>query len=346
MLKAEILAAKTPEDLFICDRDAIRARFRELALAWHPDRNRGNAEAAAVFKHVGILYEAAIDKLESGYWDGSKHCLIKFADGSRQEVKFLVRRPFELGSCLVGSDHVTWLVDAKHKTLVENFVQRTKFNYATDSMKNQISKCLPQNAALSRLSDGRFKLSISKTPEHICLRDVMDYYRGSIDHRHARWVMSTAYNTLCYLSVSGLVHHDISPDSYFIHPELHEGALLGGWFHAKAAGQAITSVPTRTAGFLPWRVRTQKIASSQTDLDLIRALGREMIGNEKQLDMPDPFRKWLGALTPEPKRGMLAISQYGEWLRMLDDCEPMALRGPSKKRKFVVLDLTADMVYK
>ena len=46
---------------------------------------------------------------------------------------------------------------------------------------------------------------------------------------HLAWVISRMENICCALAFSGIQHGDIRPESVWINPLLHEGALFGDW---------------------------------------------------------------------------------------------------------------------
>lgn len=49
------------------------------------------------------------------------------------------------------------------------------------------------------------------------------------ESEHLAWVISRMENICCALNYAGIEHRDISPDSVWINPISHEGALFGDW---------------------------------------------------------------------------------------------------------------------
>lgn len=320
MTATDILSTVRPEDLFPGDPEKAKRRYRELALLWHPDRGGNDA----VFAHLTSLYHSALERLSKGLWEGSAVLAFQGLDGSARTFAAHASSPFELGQSIVGDDHVLYLLDS---SFVRMAVKPPSFAYASDRMREEISKCLPQQTRIIPLTDGRALVQIDKTPDLLRLRDVVTHL-GTLDPKHAAWIVSSLMNLACYLSYAGLVHHDISPDTYFISPKFHSGALLGGWWYVRQRGERVRTLPRRTFNLLPFKVRVTKQASSLTDLELIRATARECLSSPA----PEPMRTWLEGVGVGS-----AVEQYREWAVVLE-----RTFGP---RRFVAMSINADAVY-
>lgn len=333
-----LLRISRPEELFAGDADKAKQQYRELAKEWHPDKNKGDAKASEVFAHVNVLYDAAVERLAKGLWEAEGLLKLKTKSGSALSITYLRKLSFELGQMYVGDDHVTYLVDDAHKQLFENAEHAVrKFKFASDRMQTEISRYLPGGVGTFQLSDGRLGMRIPKTPDLLLLRDVLTHFNDVIEPKHVAWIQNTIHNLSCYLSWAGLVHHHISPDTYFISPEYHSGALLGGWWFAVKKGEAVSQLPKRTLDYLPWNVRTQKKAHPHTDLELIRATGRECLGDITGIRLakngtPAPMNTWL-----QSTGDVNAVDAYTQWGEVLK-----ASFGP---RKFVKLSLNAATLY-
>ena len=154
-----------------------------------------------------------------------------------------------------------------------------------------------------------------------------------MDSKHA------LHNLVCYLEYAGLTHNDISPDTYFISPLRHSGALLGGWWYATETGNRIKKLNARSYRLLPPDIRAAKNADNRLDFELVRATGREMLGDitgvklESMNVAPKAMVDWLRFVSTGN-----AIEDYERWGDVLQ-----ASFGP---RRFVEMKLTADVLYK
>jgi hypothetical protein len=309
-----ILKIRTPEKLFPNNLSEAKKQFHELSKQWHPDKN-SHKDANRVFQHITELYKEAVKRIEAGHWETKD--LLTFLDkmsGKTYQIHFLTKKTFELGEMYIGSNHVTYLVDPSHKDLFNNAVRMTKsFTYGSTSMEADVSKRLPGKKATFLTSEGKLGLQFQKTPDLLILRDVVEYYGNSLERRHLGWILNVLYNVACYLSYADIVHHDISLDTVFISPKYHCGALLGGWWYAKHRKDKLEKLPIRTFKLLPWEVQTKKIALPITDLDLIRALGRDILGDTNGTlsnikDVPEPITTWLRSVSSNK-----AVDEYRSW---------------------------------
>lgn len=337
MLSAsQILTIKTPEQLFSGDAVEAKKKFHDYSRQWHPDVCK-DKDASAVFIHIKSLYKDAVLKIEQGIWVEPNVIRFKTKANKEYSLRYHRKHKFELGEFYIGDQHVIYLVDPIHKDLYNNAIKATsKFSYGSPEMEKNTARCLPKVDLTFELVDGRLGLSVVKTPDLLSLRDVIDHYKGSVDPKHVAWIQNTLYNLCCYLEYAGISHNDISPDTYFISPEHHGGALLGGWWYSVPIKSKLSKVPQRTFKLLPWKVQNKKIALGLTDLELVRAVGREALGltgmKASSMSVPKPMAGHLVNLATEK-----AVVEYRNWSNVLENSF-----GP---RRFVTMDLTVDKLY-
>jgi hypothetical protein len=318
---ATILAITQPEQLFPGDLAAAKKQYRTLSRQWHPDFGGD----ATVFAHIAKLWKEAEAKLSAGRWNGSTLSHFQSRSGETWSRQSRAGAPFSHGHSLLCDDSVIYIADATtDPTLLTNF-HTLNFTYASNRMREEFERYLPKSST-TWLHDGSFYVEVAKTPDLLRLRDVVTHL-GPLDPRHTAWIVSSLLNLCCYLAFADLVHGDISPDTYFISPKHHSGALLGGWWYTTARGKPLTLLPRRTVSVLPFKSAVTKLASSQIDLELVRLTAREMSG-----PMPEPMRTWLS----EPGSGG-AVEQYGQWGKVLEQT--------FGKRRFTPMVLDADVVY-
>lgn len=326
----QLLSFTKPEELYPGDLIEAKTKYRELAKEWHPDTNKFK-DATRVFQQITELYALAVKQIEAGTFGGKS--VLKTGG---QVIPYLRCKTFELGQMYIGEDHVTYVVDKAHKPFYDNGVANSSiFSFKNDKMKNEIARYLPRNVTTFKTDDKHLGLKVPKTKDLLLLRDVLDYF-GEMPPKHAAWVGSTMHNLACYLHWAGVVHGDIGPDTYFISPSLHSGALLGGWWYASKVGKKLSVVPRRTHDWLPWEVRTKKLALHETDLELIRATVRELVGDitgrKFGKEVPKQMSKWLKTVASSA-----AVDEYSSWIKMLEDS--------FGKRKFTPLELTQEQLY-
>ncbi len=337
----EILRASQPGAIFTgIDERTLSNEFRALAKRWHPDINR-TPDAALVMAQLKKLYDAGCEMLQRGTWEIPG--VVRLADkkaNKEYRIHYLASRAFELGVMYISHSLVAYVLDPQHRDLFDNAdgLLTIGFRYASPGMEGEVSRYLPRLMKAFETEDGRLCMVINKTPDLLLLQDVLAYYKGQIPDRHAAWIQSTLHNLVCYLEYAGLTHNDISPDTYFISPLHHCGALLGGWWYATETGNRIRKLNARSYRLLPPDIKAGRIADHRLDFELVRATGREMLGDitgvklEAMHVAPKAMVDWLRFVSTGS-----AIEDYERWGDVLRDSF-----GP---RRYVEMELTADKLY-
>lgn len=340
-LSAEALLAiplSVPERLFTGDPDQAQREFRTLAAHWHPDRC-SRPEATAVFQHLNRLYEAAERKLRDGVWQTPGLLTLRGNDGTRYQIRYLREREFELGQRFIGPETVTWLVEKQHADLFENALEIIAgLRFADGRMAAQLQPSLPEIAARFETAD-RLALVLRKAPDLLLLSDVLDHFNGRMEARQVAWIISSLLNLVCYLDYAKLAHNAILTDAVFISPPRHSSALLGGWWYAVRQGQSMRAAPALTVQYAPFDVINHKRGDIRTDLELVRAMGRTLLGDvsgarlAREKAAPPAMLDWLRL----PASGS-PVQEYQTWQRRV-------LKASFGERRFVKLDVSVNDLY-
>jgi len=246
---------------------------------------------------------------------------------------------FELGELYINMDSVVFVIEGEHKSFFENAINTIRnLKFDSEDMKKEISRYVPSVVKTFEAENSLIMIA-KKTKDLVLLRDVLNYYNGQMDAKHVAWVLSSLYNLVCYFDFIKLAHNDISLDTYFISPEFHNGVLLGGWWYNSEFGKKILGVPARTFNLFPSDLHAKKGGDPRVDLDLIKAVGRELLGDftgTKLLSMkaaPKPMIDWLRW---ESKGD--AVGEYSTWKNEVI----MASFG---ERKFTNMELKPEQIY-
>jgi len=326
LTKPELLALKQPEQLFPGNLDSLKRVFRSLSRRWHPDMLGGDTE---VFAHLAWLADVAEQRLTLGRWNGPCEVTFTSVSGRTRTVKALQSSDFVLGRQIITSTELYHLIEPAHKPFVERFsIVTGNFRFGSDRMRQECERYLPDSPTLEVLKDGRWLLMQHKTPDLLRLSDVVKYHGGELDVKAGAWIISSLMNLCCYLEYTKVVHGDISPDTYFISPKHHSGALLGGWFFAHPTGGIVKTLPGRTVNVAPHSIKVNKKATPLIDHELVRLVGRECFAIDTA---PTPVKNWLNSIAQGSAR-----EQYVSWMKALEAFGP---------RRFVKMPLTATEVY-
>jgi hypothetical protein len=340
---AEILAQSEPAALFSPSLAAARREYRALAWTWHPDRNPDPA-AAAVFAHVGSLFQEACRRLASGRWSAPGLFRCTGPDGSTHVIRVQREHAFELGRLLVGRTALAFRLRPDFADLHAHAARiLARLPFADARMRAQMGPCLPAGVAAiadpSASATAEPVLIVDKAPGLVLLADLLAHQGGALDPRHAAWIISRLHEIACWLEHAGLAHNAIALDTVLADPQTHRCALLGGWWYAARIGERLHALPARTADLAPPDVLGARRADGRVDGALIRALGRALLGDPsgmrlaRERRVPAPFLDWLRGAP-----GDSAVGDYALWDRVLE-----ASFGP---RRFVKLAVTATDIYR
>ncbi|MBU9200202.1 hypothetical protein KTD31_02125 [Burkholderia multivorans] len=337
---AEILAIPEdePEKLF-SRPDTAKHDARVLFKAWHPD-HCSDPRADEVFHRLRVLAEAAERKIEAGTWEVPGLLRVRSTAGAEFEVRYARKLALEVGTMYVSKTLVGFDIQTDNLDLLASAeAQWSALTYATPAMRAEFERYFPAVMKKVETATGAF-LVLRKDPGVLLLDDVLAYYKGAMPPRHVAWVISRLLNIACFLEVQGkLSHNAIGPDTVFISPAQHTAHLLGGWWFATGLGTRLTAASQRMVRCAPPDVLQKKVGDSRTDMEMIKALGRELLGDPtgvrlaKDSAVPPALVTWLQLSTHQS-----AVATYKDW-------QERVLIEAFGQRKFVPMDVTHDMLY-
>ncbi|WP_434715668.1 hypothetical protein [Paraburkholderia sp. A3RO-2L] len=336
----EILAIPedAPEKLF-SKPETAKHDARVLFKAWHPDFCR-DPRAADVFNWLRTLAAAAERKIEAGTWEVPGLLRVKSTTGAEFEVRFARKLALEVGTMYVSKTLVGFDIPKDNLDLLASAeAQWSALSYATPAMRAEFERYFPAVMKKVETATGTF-LVLKKDPGVLLLDDVLAHYKGAMPPRHVAWVISRLLNIACFLEVQGkLSHNAIGPDTVFISPAQHTAYLLGGWWFAAGRGTSLKAASQRMVRCAPPDVLQKKVGDSRTDMEMIKALGRELLGDPtgvrlaKSSTVPQAIVTWLQLSTHQS-----AVATYKDW-------QDRVLIEAFGERKFVQMDVTHEMLY-
>lgn len=346
---SKLLAIEEPELLFSRFADEAKQEYRALALIWHPDNCR-NDEAAAVFAHIHSLYRNGLAKSHNGTWAEPEEKAEELVDGRKKFIlenngvkyfEYIRKRNFELGKMYIGNNAIAYELRLEYTDLFHNARKNIgRLTYKNEAMAVEMSKNLPQVIDAFRCKNSNV-LVLRKTPDQLLLADVLSTYKNGIDPiEHVGWILNVLYNIACYLDWSEVSHNAISIETVFISPLRHSGMLLGGWWYSTKKRAKLLALPESTLNILSPDQIDEKIASPEIDLDCVKAVGRELLGDGSgarlRFDKRVPPRLADALLMPSRSS---ALAEYREWkYEVLEDC--------FGKPAFIPLNLSSNELYK
>lgn len=330
-LLRKILDAEECGDLFEQDEKKIRETFRTYAKMVHPDICK-EKDAVEAFGKLNKLYEAALDKLSKGTWAKTAHL---FSGKDLLLKKVLDISAFELGARYTGPDSIVWIFDSGKDRYYQQYLDMVKgmpWAVLSKDVWQKYYKRLPFIRNVNVFSGTMRKyVVIDKDPNEYPLDLFLKAYEKDLSGRDIAWMISRMIDLCCLLKVSrrrvlnGFVERNL-----YINPKEHTLALYGGWQYMVHEGDKMIGCPKEVYDRMSYRVRTDKLASFQTDIECVRSISQRMIDNGH--DIPDDMRKWVEKGSCDD-----AIQEYTLWSEALDKAYG--------KRKFTVLTADADRIY-
>lgn len=304
----------TPEDrpelIFTGDPTIAQQEYRKLVSNWHPDSNP-NVDPR-VISHVNVLYDRARLQFSLGIWVLPNEITFTDVTGKTFNVKYKTHKDFELGDMYIGQTVVAYSFFKDNSDLYENALKMTRFKFHDNKMRENVERYLPKIVSSHETSD-RYFLIVKKTPDLLVARDVLTHL-NKVNPKDVAWILSSLYDLTCYLKYLGVVHAGISLDNLYISPKDHSVSLLGGWWYATKVGHRLLALTSTALNYCPSKILSDHIADHSLDLELLRACGREMLGDingSKLLHdpaIPNPLYNWLIASTTGD-----ALEEYATW---------------------------------
>ncbi len=337
----KILGIKSPEKLFVAStEDEVKKIYRRLSTLWHPDKHiNDNEDTSSVFAHIQNLYEKAIVKINNGIWNKGNVLVVKDISGSNFEIQYLIKNTFEFGISYIGKSIVVWEFRIEDESFFNRAVNNLeKINFANDKMKEEMKKYLPIINKVIRTKDSVL-LILNKDKDSISLREVLDFYGGFVDPKHVAWILSGMYNLACFSQYNSQMHAGFNLGNYFINPKEHSGELIGGWWFSHKIGEKLIALPIESVSVAPIQMLNKKIADIQLDLELIKLIGRQLLGDssgiklKKDNRIPKPLVDWLNDCSKNKP-----FEAYDLW-------QNKVLKESFGVRRFIKMDLTINDIY-
>lgn len=326
----KILNAKTKYgDIFPNDPKQLPLIYKELCKQFHPD-SCGDPRATDAFATLQIFYKEASAVVGTGVWEGSRYVEIKTTTGKTLQINYLYHAIFELGDCYVCNRNIIYIFDFSKKKYYNNYIKQIKnISFADKDMEKMFKPLFPEVVSEYDTPNEKHVIVLKKTEDVYPLRCVIEnFYKGNIPDTHLAWMMSRLMNIGCYLKYNGQVHNGINIDNCFVSLNFHTILLPGGWWYATKEGEPMIGTTAEIYNIMPPKVKADKVSSSITDIESIKAFGRKYLASTA----PDAFKAFTVSGTGED-----SMKEMEKW--------DSALIDSFGKRRFIKIDATAKEVY-
>lgn len=277
--------------------------------------------ASDVFGKITELYNRSLDLLESGEWEKTNYILIKMDSGRKIALNYDTSFDFELGTCYVTKTKVVYLLQSDKQRFYDNAIKQIKcLKYKDKKMENDLSRFFPSVFQNFITNKGEYVIVLNKTEDVYPLTTVFNYFNKKIDDRHVAWIMSRLCNIACFLKYNNLVHNGINMKNCFISPKYHSILLLGGWWYCTSEEEKMIGTTKDILSIMPVSAKGNKKSSILTDLESIKLLGRQLLGqaNCRKLvldsSIPKPFTNFL--ISGSVKN---SYEEFSKWDKVLNE---------------------------
>ncbi len=337
----EILACTKPGDLFISDDEkVIKNTYIELCKKYHPDNactrrdsdSLSEEDNAKVMSKINELYVLAMLMSKKGIWEKTGFIKIRKSEAKAYEIRYSSDYSFELGHVYLTKRKIIYVIASDKKKYADNLVDNLKkIKYRNSKMQENFSSSMPNIYDYFVDATGRPIIIMDKAEGYYPLREVVQYYGGKLDPRHVAWIISRLSNIACLLDVNDMTSNGLSIDNLLVSPVDHGIAIHGAMFYMQSVGNKMIGTVGDVFEIMPSKVKGNKEASIDTDLESIKMIGRELCGEKNVVkfrelgDVPASMKAFLtkGA-------GRDAYAEFQCWDR--------SLRESFGARRFVKMD--------
>lgn len=316
----EIMAATRPEDIFTMDLETIEKEKEEYIEVYKPKAYR-TIRNFEVTKKVLLLYGQAIAKLEGdeNWKEDYKKVCIKEIAGKEYKIHYISHSTFQLGEMYITEQYVVYIVQGRYRKYYENYIQKTKYYSKPDrEIWKMVEYMLPNVERHFESADGNFVIFVKKPCEMYSLREILEYFGGSLKPEYVASILTRLYYFTCYISLVEMTHNAITLDNLFFAPgrKVEEGesytvedmrivGVFGGWFFTTYLEEKMQGMPREVYELMPIDCKERGYSSFEVDELAIKKLARELLGKEIQ-DAPEPFFDWV-------KSNQIAKDAYEEF---------------------------------
>jgi hypothetical protein len=268
---SDILKCKCCTDIFPEDISLAQPIYMALMLKYHPDKcsDPRAPEASAVINELyGKLKKAHT------YHEKIFHC------GSHAlEITYLMALTQEYGMEYISERNIYFLINNDFTDCFIRSEARSELffkEYLPQQILAQAEVFLPLVTRIFDTDEGLLIETCKRTNE-LPLSKILDFYGGSLDSRHAAWIISRLLGICCYAETRGIVWNCLAEENLFIDPKEHTVKVGGGWWFAAREGFKMTGVQSVIFNCLSSLTKTDGTARHITDLECVKAIARRIL---------------------------------------------------------------------
>ena len=333
----QIMSAQRPEEIFTMDLEVIEEEKQEYLERFKPAEYR-TIQNFMVTRKVKLFYDEAIAKINDG-WNEYKLCIYS-KSGEKYNIHFTNHSPFKLGEMYLTNDYIIYEVDEKYEKYYKNFIEKTEhYSKPNKHTWELVQYMVPNVTKYFESSEGKFYIFIKEPCEMYSLREILEYFEGSLKPEYVASIMTRLYYFVAYMSLVETTHNAITVDNLFFAPgrKLEDGeeytvndmrivGVYGGWFFTTYLNEKLQGVPKEVYEIMPTECKNRGYSSFEVDELSIKQVAKALMSRRE--DVPQAFRDWINS----KEVGKDPYEEFKNW----EDARIKAFG----KRKFVNMDIS------
>jgi serine/threonine protein kinase len=236
--------ATCPEDIF---GDDVKSAFRELAMLVHEDRA---AQKEKVIAHEAFLllskwHDLAEEKIKQGNYGDKKPAIIaKISTKTNEYNLFKLIAEQDIANYYLGRDKDDKVILVKIcNSPADNDLMKNEADILTTLFAKIDPKHTPYfPSLLDSLEIGgsiRQRVNVfTYTEGAVSVEEVIKAHPNGIHSADAAWMWNRCLEALHLFHSNGYVHASVTPESFIIVPETHQGILIDFCYAVKVGAKA------------------------------------------------------------------------------------------------------------
>lgn len=300
----EIMAAQKPEDIFTMDPNIIELEKEDYVNRFKPVEYRA-IQNFRVTRKVLLLYEEAIVQINDG-WDEHEFTICSKA-GKEYNIHYNSKSGFKLGEMYITSKYVIYVVEGKYKKYYENYVEKTReYSKPDKRVWELVQYMVPDVQEHFETADGRFCIFVKKPCEIYSMREIVEYFGGSLKPEYVASILTRLYYFACYMSLVETTHNGITLDNLFFAPgrKLEEGesytvndmrivGVYGGWFFTTYLSEQMSGIPREVYEVMPSEYLERGYSSFEVDELSIKRVAKDLLNGRD--GVPAALTEWINS---------------------------------------------------
>lgn len=318
---ALLMRARCPEDVFgdlsgppAAQIEAVRHRYRQLALATHPDSHRDNPQAEESFKKLHELRDAAINAIQAGTYGGRRAVGDSPIVVQSRSRAYTVQGPpraaglADLFPAVIDDPPKVVLLKVAHDPadndlLAAEAAALRHLRSADRAEAKGFWPLLPEiidSFDLNQAGVTRRVNAFTRAEGFYTLTQVQRAFPLGLDPKHMAWIFRQLLLALGYVHTRGVIHGSVLPPHVLIHPA-HDLLLVD--FTAavrdpQSSGEHIPVMSDRYADWYPPEVTAKQPPTPATDIAMAARCMRYLLAGRRLHPRLQGLLAWCELPTP------------------------------------------------